>query len=122
MSEALAGGLIGGGSMLVTGLLIMWMGNRMAEGRFKRNGWAGIRTPSTMKSDEAWLAAHEAGAPLMSAAGTFGARGGLLGIIAGLLGASEGVVLGLILGGALVMTVLLIVATVRGARAARQVQ
>ena len=86
MSEALAGGLIGGGSMLLSGSLIMWMGNRMADRRFKRNGWAGIRTPSTMKSDEAWFAAHEVGAPLMSAAGTLGAAGGLLGIIAGLLG------------------------------------
>lgn len=121
MSDAMAGGLIGGGSMLVAGLVIMWIGNRMAEGRFTRNRWAGIRTPSTMKSDEAWLAAHEAGAPLMSSAGTLGAAGGLVGVIAGVLGASEGVVVGLILVGALLMTVLLIAATVKGARTARDI-
>jgi hypothetical protein len=99
----------------------MWMGNLMAAGRFKPNKWAGIRTPSTRKSDEAWYAAHEAAAASMNAAGTLGATGGLTGIIAALLGASEGVVVGLILGGALLMTVLLVVSTIRGARAARRI-
>ncbi|MBU1865094.1 MAG: SdpI family protein [Actinobacteria bacterium] len=121
MDDAVVGGLIGGGAMLFSGLLIMWMGNRMAERRIKPNRWAGIRTPSTVKSDEAWYAAHDAGAASMSASGTLGATGGLTGIIAALLGASEGVVVGLILGGTLLMTVLLIVATVRGTRAAREV-
>ena len=107
--------------MLLSGLLIMWMGGRMANRRLKRNKWAGIRTPSTMKSDEAWFIAHEAGAPLMTTAGTLAAAGGLTGIVAALLGGSEGVVAGLILAGALLMTVLLIVATVRGARAAREI-
>jgi hypothetical protein len=120
MDDALAGGLIGGGAMLLAGLFIMWMGGRMAEGRFTRNRWAGIRTPSTMKSDAAWLVAHEVAAPTMGTAGTLGAAGGLTGIIAVLLGAGEGVVAGLILGGALLMTVLLVIATVRGARAARE--
>ncbi len=121
MDDALAGGLIGGGLMLLTGLVIMWMSNRMAEGEFKPNKWAGIRTPSTMKSDEAWYAAHEAGAAAMNAAGMLGATGGLAGIIAGLFGASEAVVAGLILAGALPMTILLIVSAVRGIRAARRI-
>ena len=108
--------------MLVCGFFIMWMGSRMADRRFKRNKWAGIRTPSTMKSDEAWYVAHDAGAPLMSAAGTLGAAGGLTGIVAALLGASEGLVVGLILGGVVLMSLLLIAATVRGARAARRVE
>ena len=122
MDETLAGGLIGGGAMLVSGLFIMWMGNLMARRRFGRSKWAGIRTPSTMKSDEAWFAAHDVAAPTMSTAGTLGAAGGLVGIIAALLGAGNGVVVGLILGGAALMSVLLVVATVRGARAAREVE
>jgi len=120
MTDAMAGGLIGGGSIFLSGLFIMRMATRMGDGRFKRNRWAGIRTPSTMKSDEAWRTAHEAGAPLMRSAGTLGAAGGLTGIVASLLGGSEGVVVGLILAGVAAMTVLLILATVRGARAARE--
>ena len=116
----MAGGLIGGGSIFVSSLFMMWMATRMGDGRFKRNRWAGIRTPSTMKSDEAWQIAHETGAPLMQSAGVLGAAGGLTGIVAALLGGSEGVVVGLILAGVVAMTILLILATVRGARAARE--
>ena len=31
-----------------------------ASGRLRRNQWAGIRTPSTMRSDRAWVAGHRA--------------------------------------------------------------
>jgi hypothetical protein len=34
-----------------------WAG---ASGRLRRNQWAGIRTPSTMRSDRAWVAGHRA--------------------------------------------------------------
>ena len=120
MDESLAGGLIGGGTMFLAGLLIMWLGDRMTEGRFGRNRWAGIRTPSTMKSDEAWYAAHEVGGPWMSRGGILAAAGGLGGILAGVLGASEAWVVGFVLAGALVMMVMLIVGTVRGTAAARR--
>jgi hypothetical protein len=33
---------------------------RAANGRLKRNQWTGIRTPSTMRSDQAWVAGHRA--------------------------------------------------------------
>ena len=121
MSEALAGGLVGGGTMFLTGLLIMWMGGRMEQGRFRRNRWAGIRTPGTMRSDEAWAAAHEVGGPWLSRGGLLGAVGGLCGLIGGLLGASVGWVAGFILGGAGAMTVMLLVGTAAGVRAARRV-
>ncbi|MDQ1215806.1 SdpI family protein [Microbacterium arborescens] len=41
------------------GALLIWMARAAASGKLKRNSLAGIRTPSTMASDEAWLAAHE---------------------------------------------------------------
>jgi len=41
-----------------SGLLIAWMAQATASGRLKRNPVAGIRIPSTMASEEAWLAAH----------------------------------------------------------------
>ena len=41
-----------------SGALLIWMARAAASGKLKRNSLAGIRTPSTMASDEAWLAAH----------------------------------------------------------------
>jgi len=121
MDDALAGGLIAGSAMFLSGLVIMWMGNRMTDGRFGRSKWAGIRTPSTMKSDEAWYAAHEVGGPWMSRGGLLSAVGGLTGLMAAALGFPEECVFGLILTGSLAMTVLLVMATVLGVRAAREV-
>ena len=31
-----------------------------AKGRLQRNQWVGIRTPSTMRSDQAWVTGHRA--------------------------------------------------------------
>lgn len=44
--------------MVGSGVLLVWMAHAAASGRLKRNSIAGIRTPSTMVSDEAWLTAH----------------------------------------------------------------
>ena len=121
MEDTLAGGLIVGGAMFLSGLLIMWMGNRMTDGRFAPSKWAGIRTPSTMKSDEAWYAAHEVGGPWMSRGGLVAAAGGLTSMLAGALGFSEGWVAGFVLAGTLPMIVMLFMATFLGARAAREI-
>jgi hypothetical protein len=45
--------------IVLTGVLIGvdWAA---ATGRLRRNQWAGIRTPSTMRSDRAWVAGHRA--------------------------------------------------------------
>ena len=121
MDDTLAGGLIAGGAMFASGLVIMWMGNRMTDRRFGPNKWAGIRTPSTMKSDEAWYAAHDVGGPWMSRGGLLAAVGGLASMLAAALGASEGWVFGLVMAGTIPMVVMLIAATVLGARAAREI-
>ncbi|MCX2715652.1 SdpI family protein [Mycolicibacterium sp. J2] len=34
--------------------------SRASTGALARNQWAGIRSPSTMRSDQAWVAAHRA--------------------------------------------------------------
>lgn len=44
--------------MVGSGVLLCWMAQAAASGRLKRNPLAGIRIPSTMVSDEAWLATH----------------------------------------------------------------
>ncbi|BAJ75945.1 predicted integral membrane protein [Microbacterium testaceum StLB037] len=48
--------------MLATAALILWMARRAAAGTLPRNDFAGIRTAATRSSDEAWIAAHRAGA------------------------------------------------------------
>ena len=48
-----------GGIALVT---VGWLG---WQGRLKRQGVAGIRTPYSMASDERWYAVHKHGAPAM---------------------------------------------------------
>ncbi|MBN3510958.1 SdpI family protein [Mycolicibacterium septicum] len=44
------------------GLTILMAGvtSRAASGSLARNQWVGIRTPSTMHSDHAWIAGHRA--------------------------------------------------------------
>ncbi len=45
--------------MAVAGGMLLWLARATVTGRLKRNTWAGIRTPSTLASDEAWLVAHQ---------------------------------------------------------------
>jgi uncharacterized membrane protein len=41
-------------------VLLLVLASRAANGKLARNQWVGIRTPSTMKSDQAWMAGHRA--------------------------------------------------------------
>lgn len=58
MDEMLAVRLLLFAVMLAAGALIIWTARATASGRLRRNQMAGIRTPSTMANDDAWLAAH----------------------------------------------------------------
>jgi hypothetical protein len=44
--------------MVGAGSALLWLARAAASGRLKRNHIAGMRLPSTMASDQAWLAAH----------------------------------------------------------------
>ncbi len=44
--------------LIVGGGLVAWIGWFGMSDRLTRNAWAGIRTKTTMRSDEAWQAAH----------------------------------------------------------------
>lgn len=52
------GRIIVGVVMIAAGVLVIWLARATASGRVGRNDIAGIRTPSTMATDDAWLAAH----------------------------------------------------------------
>lgn len=101
--------------MAGTGVLLLWMARAAASGRLRRNALAGIRTPSTMVSDEAWLAAHQRAERPTQAAGVVS----ILVALVMLAPVSEAVMLTTVLVGAAAMLVLVIHGAVVGGRAAR---
>jgi len=58
------------------GLVIFLIGAFGASGRLRFGHWAGLRLPSTLKSEAAWTAGHRAASPWLIV-------GGLAGIVAG---------------------------------------
>jgi uncharacterized membrane protein len=46
---------------LALAVFVIWMTSAAKSGRLKRNQYMGIRTPATMRSDEAWVTGHSAG-------------------------------------------------------------
>ena len=61
--------LAAGGGLITVGLLGWWQ-------RLPRNRFAGIRTPATLRSDAAFVAANRVAAPPVLAAGAVCAAGG----------------------------------------------
>jgi hypothetical protein len=51
------------------GLVMVVLGRAAGAGRLPRNLFAGIRIPSTLRSDEAWRAGHLAAASAITVAG-----------------------------------------------------
>ncbi len=101
--------------MLGMGVLLWWMARAAAAGRLERNALVGIRTPSTMASDAAWLAAHQrAERPTKAAAITSVAVAA-----ACLVPMPEAALVTVVLGGSAVILGLVIRAAVVGGRAAR---
>jgi hypothetical protein len=55
--------VIAGTAALLLGVVdavIIVTTRRAASGRLPRNQWVGIRSPSTMRSEQAWVAGHQA--------------------------------------------------------------
>lgn len=67
-----------GALWLVAGTLVGIVGWAAARDRLPRQHWAGIRLPSTVRSDDAWYAAHRAGGPIIESGGALVASMGLL--------------------------------------------
>ncbi len=55
--------ILAAGHLAVAALMVL-LSSRAASGKLARNQWAGIRTPSTMRSDQAWVRGHAAAAKL----------------------------------------------------------
>ena len=111
--------IIGRGLLFVTlipaGVLLIWVARAGADGRLKRNMLAGIRVRSTMTSESAWLAAHQASRWHTEAAGWCSLAAGLFVLLPVPIG-TVGVV---VLVGVGVMLALVVYGAVVGSRAAR---
>lgn len=104
-------------SLVSLGLLLGWACRTSRTGTLERNGLVGIRTRATMASDAAWDAGHRAAAPALGAAAWACGVSGLAGTVLAIVGSwLAGVA---VVGGYLVLTATMVVATVRAGRAAR---
>ena len=101
--------------LVVAGIVVAILGRRGRQGRLPRQDWAGIRTPSTMRSDEAWRAAGI----LMETSGWVAAALGCTAALLFAAGLSWATVLMLAATGLLLVGVAY--AGVRGVQAARRV-
>lgn len=120
MDHAAVSALVAGVVLVASGVAIVVVGRMGRQGRLPRQHWAGIRTPSTMRSNDAWLAAHRTGGPLMEVAGWCAV---VLGSAAALLSAaSERWTTSLTLAAAGILLVLIVGGGIRGVRAARRVR
>jgi uncharacterized membrane protein len=102
--------------LVLAGMAVYITGRMASQGTLRRNYFVGIRTRTTMASDEAWAAAHRAGGRWMAAAGFVMIVGAALLLVnrPGATGSSE------IVGAtAVVMGVPLVIGALKGQRAAK---
>lgn len=74
---------LSGLSLVAAGVAIISISARAADGRRGRSRVAGIRTRATLRSDEAWLAAHRAGERSTRIGGWLTIVSGLVPLVAG---------------------------------------
>jgi uncharacterized membrane protein len=63
---------------IAAGCILVWLAVVSWRGRLSRNWFAGVRTPSTLRSAEAFAVANKAAAPLTGAGGLVMILGGAL--------------------------------------------
>jgi len=100
--------------VMLAGLLVVWVAVRSWQERLPRNWIAGVRTPSTMRSDEAFRIANKTAAPLAGAGGAVLIAGGLATAL--VPKSAAGIPL---LGGTVLFLVLIVVGAIKGVRACR---
>lgn len=64
-----AGQAVAGALVVVCGVLVAVVGWRARAGGLTRNRWAGVRTPATLASDQAFLVGNRVASPFLLAAG-----------------------------------------------------
>lgn len=67
--------------LIGAGVVILVLGVLSQMGKLARNGIAGVRTPTTMRTDETWRASQRAAAPLTIAMGVVLILGGAVSLL-----------------------------------------
>lgn len=62
----------------LSGVLVVWVANRAADGRLGMNSWAGVRTKATQSSPEAWSIGNRVARPSTVNGGWLLVMGGLV--------------------------------------------
>lgn len=70
-----------GAIVIAAGCLLVWVAVISAQGRLPRNGTVGVRTPATMRSDEAFAVANKTSAPYAAAGGAVMIGGGVIAMV-----------------------------------------
>lgn len=118
--DVIGWGIVSGLVMALAGATVLFVARLGRDGRLPRNHWAGLRLPSTLSSDAAWIAAHKAAAPGLRWAGAAASAGGVAGIVVALF--DRPALFELVLGAAaLGLLAGIAVSTVAGVRAAKAV-
>jgi uncharacterized membrane protein len=104
-------------ALIVGGVAVTAAAAMARAGRLSRQSWVGIRTRTTLASDEAWDAAHRAGASWVMVGGIIMALGGLLTFLT----ESEGAATTVALVSVVVALVPILIGGVLGQAAARRV-
>ncbi len=102
--------------LVIVGLALFDIGRRARSGNLRRNWIVGLRTIETLRSDDAWDAAHRAGGVLLGFAGIGPVIGGAILVfrpsnIVGALAALSAIIW---------LLVFVLVAATKGRRAARE--
>jgi len=104
--------------LIIGGGLLAWAGWLGVNDRLALNSWAGIRTKTTMRSEETWKAAHHAGSAWIIAGGiVLVITGGTMMIVNDDTAAAY-----VSLVGAIVLAVLVIIGGWMGQQAAKKIQ
>ncbi len=96
-------------AMAVGGFTIGIIGRKATEGTLRPNRWAGIRTPYTYSSDEAWYATHRHAGPILERAGFAIAVASLILLVLGMAGVFGPAVAAI---GALALTAVMLTAAI----------
>jgi SdpI/YfhL protein family len=105
--------------LVVIDAVIIVATRRAASGRLPRNQWIGIRSPSTMRSDQAWVAGHQAAQRLIPVYLLITVAAWAVLVWAALYGSTPAAVINAALGSFVALIAAVIVAAVLAGKAAK---